>query len=123
MRNRYFNYFDVRHGESMYLRKRSDKDIWQHLYELPLVETEKELTIGELQKDERFKALFEATLNVKIQYIRQIKHVLSHQIIYAIFYKVEVSEIRLDKDYLKIAAADIDDYPVSRLVHKYLEQL
>lgn len=123
VRNRYFNYFDIRHGESMYLRKRSDKDIWQNLYELPLVETEKELTIGELQKDERFKALFEATLNVKIQYIRQIKHVLSHQIIYAIFYKVEVSEIRLDKDYLKIAAVDVDDYPVSRLVHKYLEEL
>ena len=107
----------------MYLRKRSDKDIWQNLYELPLLETEKELTVEELQKDEKFKALFEATSNVKIQHIRQIKHVLSHQIIYAIFYKVEVSEIRLDKDYLKIAAADIDDYPVSRLVHKYLEQL
>lgn len=123
VRNRYFNYFDVRHDESMYLRKRSDKDIWQNLYELPLLEAEKELTIEELQKDEKFKALFEAASNVKIQYIRQIKHVLSHQIIYAIFYKVEVSEIRLDKDYLKIAAADIDDYPVSRLVHKYLEQL
>lgn len=50
VRNRYFNYFDIRHGESMYLRKRSDKDIWQNLYELPLVETEKELTIGSCKK-------------------------------------------------------------------------
>lgn len=123
VRNRYFNYFDIRHGKSMYLRKRSDKDIWQNLYELPLLEAEKELTIEELQKDEKFKILFETASNAKVQYIQRTKHVLSHQVIHAVFYKVDVSEIQLDKEYLKIRVDDIDDYPVSRLVHKYLEQL
>lgn len=123
IRNRYFNYFDIHVADNMFLHQRKEKDIWQNLYELPLIETDKDLSFEELQNTESFKKLFQSAINIKIQYIKQIKHILSHQNISAHFYKVEVADIELDNDYLQIIMSDVDNYPVSRLVHKYIELL
>src|SRR5690606_32430475 len=43
LRNRYFHYFVVREDDRVWVRKRGKADIWQHLYEFPLVETEMEM--------------------------------------------------------------------------------
>lgn len=122
-RNRYFNYFDIRVGGFMYLHKRTDKDIWQGLYELPLVESDKDLIGDGLYEEEGFRNLFPRG-ELQIKYITKMKHVLSHQTIYAMFYQVEISEnLLVDERYLKIKVDEVDLYPVSRLSHKYLEAL
>lgn len=123
-RNRYFNYLDIRCGEYAFLHKRTAKDIWQNLYELPLLETVQLLMMEELQSADEFKNLFE-NKDVYIKYVAQIKHVLSHQIIYAVFYRIELSEESnfFNDNYIKVKVDDLEQYPVSRLVHKYLEQL
>lgn len=120
-RNRYFNYFDIRDGDFMYLHKRIAKDIWRGLYELLLIETDRELSIEDLQNEKNFKSLIPN--GAEIRCISTMKHVLSHQTIYATFYMVEVANISLGEEYLKIKTEDSGDYPVSRLVHKYLETL
>lgn len=122
-RNRYFHYFDIRNGDSMFLHKRTANDIWQNLYEFPLLETKDDISLEKLSSDEGFKELFLEGKNIQIKHIFQMKHVLSHQIIYATFYRVEADSISLGDDYIKIKVNDIDDFPVSRLVHKYLEKL
>src|SRR3546814_19833736 len=38
-RKRYFNYLVIREEGNLFLRKRGAGDIWQSLYEFPLVET------------------------------------------------------------------------------------
>ncbi|MBK5721665.1 A/G-specific adenine glycosylase [Dysgonomonas sp. Marseille-P4677] len=123
-RNRYFNYFDIRYGRYAFLHKRTGKDIWQNLYELPLVETDTALTMDELHSDGGVKGLF-GDKNVYIRFVMQMKHVLSHQVIYAVFYQVEMHEelASLEDDFVKVRLEDVEQYPVSRLVHKYLEQL
>lgn len=122
-RNRYFNYFDIRVGDFMYLHKRANKDIWQGLYELPLVESDKDLIGDELYGEVGFRNLFPKG-ELRIRYITKMKHVLSHQTIYATFYQVEIPEnLLMNERYLKIKISDVDLYPVSRLSHKYLEAL
>ena len=122
-RKRYFNYFDIRVGDFMYLHKRTDKDIWQGLYELPLVESERSLTNDELCGVKGFRDLF-PTGEIRVRHITQMKHVLSHQTIYATFYQVEIpGNLLIDEKYLKIKIEEVDLYPVSRLSHKYLEAL
>lgn len=123
VRNRYFNYFDINDGDYMFLHKRTHKDIWQNLYELPLVETEEEMSFEQIQKNRNFVRLFEKRGVFRMTYEKQIKHILSHQIIYATFYKVEMSNVLLGSDYIKIKKEDVEDYPVSRLIHKYIESL
>jgi len=122
-RARYFSYFDIRCGEYMYLHKRTDKDIWQNLYELPLIETDEESSIENLNSTQVLGDLLGDSNNAHIRYVKELRHILSHQTIYARFYQVKVDHIILNDKYLKIRIEDIDLYPVSRLVHKYLEVL
>lgn len=122
VRNRYFNYFDIRLGDTMYLQKRMAKDIWQNLYELPLIETASEEELSDLQGHESFSLLFPDGSHPYIRYVMQQKHVLSHQVIYARFYLAEVSAKPLQEGLIEVKRGDVDGYPVSRLVHKYLEK-
>lgn len=123
VRSRYFYYLDIRDGDCMFLHKRTLKDIWQNLYELPLIETKEQKTIDELQKNDNFKELLSNGEILRIRYEKQIKHILSHQIIYATFYRVDMHDTLLNEDYIRVKIEDADNYPVSRLVHKYLEEL
>lgn len=121
VRNRYFNYLDIRCGESMYLHKREAKDIWQNLYELPLIETDMSLDIQSLQAHKDFINLFLNAGRVQITPVTHLKHVLSHQIIFASFYRIDIEKPVIPY-YLQIKAENVDEYPISRLVDKYLEK-
>ncbi len=52
----------------------------------------------------------------------QFIHILSHQKLYAQFWKVETNEIDLS-NYQLIRIEELENYPVSRLTEKYLETL
>ena len=55
--------------------------------------------------------------------LRNVKHVLSHRVIYANFYEVVLPESsRSFSDYQCIRVEDLEQYPVSRLVHAFLEK-
>lgn len=121
VKNRYFNYFDIRDRDHTYIVKRTQNDIWKNLYEFPLIETTENLPIELLLKEERFTSLFEK--DIQIELLSQAKHILSHRIIYANFYKIEIAGNSLTGNmFIKIPASDIHNYPVSRLVHKYIEK-
>jgi A/G-specific adenine glycosylase len=66
--------------------RRNEKDIWQGLYQFPLLESESRLTAGEViqaaKNQFKIKGLKKALLLVSGEY----KHLLSHQTIYAVFY-------------------------------------
>lgn len=119
-RNRYFNYIDIRKGASLFLKKRTKKDIWQNLYELPLIETQKEYSLEELMRESSFRKLFEGKEPFIVGEKKCFKHVLSHQIIYATFYKV-VCEGFESENFENIKASELENYGVSRLIEKYLE--
>lgn len=124
-RNRYFNYMYIENGDKIYINKREAKDVWQNLYELPLIESETELSFQELITTNDFKKIFETTSNINIQSaIFKTKHVLSHQKIYATFYKIEISNSQhINGNYLCINKTDLETYPISRLTELFFENL
>lgn len=84
---RYFNYFVISDGESIYFKQRAAGDIWQGLYDFPLMET---LTNPKENYAEFYAQIqLEFGNQVVIKPITQIKQVLSHQIIYAQFFALE----------------------------------
>ncbi len=117
---RYFHYIYVAQGKDTWLHQRGPGDVWQNLYELPLVET----ADGKLSlKDPQLKKWFGAT-RIKPMQTKPIKHVLSHRIIYAYIYKVVVPSARKVPDgFIKIPVKELPRYAVSRLVQKLLEQV
>lgn len=124
-RNRYFHYLYIQCRGTTWMARRGKKDIWEGLYEFPLIETERPADFAELQQTVAFRRLFDGAgdLSVSVD-LSGVKHVLSHQILYATFYRVEIAEeIPALRDYLRIPLSDIDRYAVPRLIHLYLERL
>lgn len=124
-RPRYFNYLYIIYNGKTWLSRRGKKDIWEGLYEFPLIETEKPMDFAGLQQTEEFRHLFDGAgkLNVSID-IPEIKHVLSHQILHAAFYRIEIEHVsEALHSYLSVPLEDIERYAVPRLVHIYLEKL
>ena len=121
--NRYFNYFFIKNSEFTYLQKRTAKDIWQNLYEFPLIETDRAMNIQELTETENFKQLF-AECEITIGKISNpVKHILSHRIVNAVFYQVHIpSENERISTFLKIRTDELNHDAVSRLTERYLEQ-
>ncbi|MGV8962898.1 MAG: A/G-specific adenine glycosylase [Candidatus Saccharimonadaceae bacterium] len=124
VRKRYFHYFNIDLHGYTFLNKRKGNDIWKNMYEFPLIETEMETDFSELLQNESFKVLFNETEVTFLVTQKQVKHVLTHQHIYANFYEVEAVHISsyFDEIFLKIKSDDIHQYPVSRLIHRYLER-
>ena len=55
---RYFNYLVVRSGDSILMRKRNGKDIWQYLYDFPLIETSSLEDPADIIASEEWKEYF-----------------------------------------------------------------
>lgn len=126
IKNRYFHYFHIISNGKTYIRKRNKSDVWKNLYEFPLIETAKQTDFPVLSNLKEFKELFALFPTLKIDKKLQVKHVLSHQHIHTVFYRIEIDSQNmqfLQQNYLEIAENDLHDYPVSRLIHKYLETI
>lgn len=124
-RNRYFHYLYIDSGRTTFLHKRGGKDIWENLYELPLIELEAAADAQELSKTKEFQALFKTLPKLPVPRLlgKPKKHILSHQVIYASFFEVKLSPgATLSPAYKKIQKSDIYQYAVSRLVHAFLEE-
>lgn len=122
--NRYFNYVYVRAGAYTYISKRTGEDIWKNLYELPLIETQAALPEEEFRALPEFRAMFAEGEEIVVRSVcRDVKHVLSHRVIYANFYEVTLPEESASfGDFKKIKADELGRYAVSRLVHAFLEK-
>jgi A/G-specific adenine glycosylase len=83
-RDRYFHYFIIEKEGYVLMSKRNQGDIWANLYEFPLIETSSAYTLEEIYNHEQFKQYFDGATIQPVSGI--IKHVLSHQNIYARFY-------------------------------------
>lgn len=124
-RPRYFHYLYIIYNKQTWLSRRGKKDIWEGLYEFPLIETEQPMEFDKLQQTEAFRNLFEGVgrLNVSVD-LPGVKHVLSHQILYTTFYRIEIEQIpEALNSYQAVPYEDIDRYAVPRLIHIYLEKL
>jgi A/G-specific adenine glycosylase len=118
-RNRYFNYLLIINDDYIYLNERKEKDIWQGLFDFPLLETQQQLTSFPLFESQ-FKNLGLTLKNQSIEY----KHILSHQKIYATFWMVSSSKPEnIDSKFFKITRNEINNYPIPKLIDNYLKTI
>ncbi len=122
VKHRWFNYLAVRCGGEILLGQRTAKDIWQNLYEFPLIETGRSVDFADLQRLDEFRRLFDGIEGVALRRVVPMpKHVLSHRVIHAVFYEFEVPEFSaaMQDNYLIINENHLDRHPVSRLIENY----
>lgn len=125
VKNRYFNYLFFDKAQHTFIQQRDAGDIWQGLYEFPLVETEAEInTKKALTVETVYKDL---TKEQDIKYIRKafkVTHKLSHRNIHTTFWHIGVTDIFLinNSRIFEIKIDTLHQYGVSRLTERFLKE-
>jgi A/G-specific adenine glycosylase len=119
IRNRYFHYFVFNYKDNVYIQKRTEKDIWQNLYEFYLIETDLPTDAKLILKNKNLKTLVKKMDVISI--ISTKKHVLSHQHIYATFYEINLSNPIESVILTKIKREKLSDFGLPQLINKYLK--
>jgi A/G-specific adenine glycosylase len=123
-RKRYFNYLFIKINNHTFLQKRTGEDVWKNLYEFPLIEDNRLLEVNELFLHEKFKKLTAGiTSDIIVKPLSQpVKHVLTHQQIFAQFFMVEIAALNdTIRSFEETAITDIEKYPVSRLMDLFIK--
>lgn len=122
---RYYNFLFIRHLDYTYLHQRNGRDIWQALYEFPLIETEGPKNFRALKKLPGWKALFGGR-QIKLHPFRKTyRHQLTHQVLCCSFYPVSI-DFRLEAagmNLLEIPVERMHEYAVPRVIDKYITEL
>jgi A/G-specific adenine glycosylase len=120
-RIRYFHYLVISRGSSLYLRRREEEDIWKNLYDFPLIETETPASPETVTSSEDWNRFFRGAGVTLVRSGKVYEYKLSHQTIHARFYEVRVRKMNR-KDLLPVTRDEIRNYPLPRLIEKYLDE-
>ncbi len=112
---RFFNFIVITDCQSTYIEQRQKKDIWNQLYQFPNIETE-----NEHESPPSFNKIF-TLKNLELKSSIQVKHTLTHQILYCKFWHF-FSKEKLPKNnqFKKTSMTKLKSYPVPKVVENYI---
>lgn len=121
-RDRYFNYFVIEDDGMILMSKRGSEDVWANMYEFPLIETKDKLGLEELIHTEEYRAAFGDATVEPIGGVT--KHILSHQNIYARFFRLpNAKDILKKKDaWNYFLLENLDKLAKHKLVFSFIDK-
>ncbi|MFC5283168.1 A/G-specific adenine glycosylase [Pedobacter alpinus] len=125
IKERYF-YFLILINEQneILIKRRNNNDIWAGLYDLPSVEFTETTELPELLNHADYKKWFKKILAIK-SVSEKIKHILTHQKIYAQFLEISVAEkynINTN-DGIWVKVDEIYNYGMPKLIFAFLQKI
>ena len=118
IKKRYFNYIvPLLPNNKTALIQRKEKDIWQHLYQFPLIESKSPLTPKNMSLKQQLPA-WALSDELYLFNPKAWVHQLTHQYIYASFWIAPTDAV----PHKSISIAKLTDYPVSRLIERFLHK-
>lgn len=114
-RNRYFYFLILQNQNGTILEKRTSKDIWQHLYQFPLIEAD-----SHLSEDSLLEKVSSLSDKSPLYISEEIVHLLSHQKLHCKFIHIEDYEGTLKHN--QIYTRSINDFPLPKVIDRYLEE-
>ena len=119
IKNRHLHYFIFNYKDTIYIQKRTEKDIWQNLYEFFLIETQNETDAEVMLKNEVLNSLVK---DFEVVCVTQSKkHILSHQHLYGTFYELTIKTPLKLNSLIKIKRNNLNDFALPQLITKYLK--
>lgn len=121
VRDRHFYYFVIQKGNNYLMKKRTEKDIWQGLFDFFMIEETKPIKIEKLIT--RFNSIYSLDVQAKDLVLSDTyKHILSHQVINARFiFLKKVSNNFAKEPFAFYSAKKIEDLPKPVLISRFLE--
>lgn len=117
---RYINYFICQDGDDILVNKRIKEDIWQHLYDFPRIETNAEASVGNEEFLNEVKQKFGD--DVSILSLMEMKHLLTHQIIYVKFFALDnyIINFNINAEVNWVSWTDFDKLPQPKILTKFI---
>jgi len=123
IRKRWFYYFVMEHKGEIVLHHRSGKDIWQGLYEFPLIESGKELNKPALLRLLKKKKWFSDKTGSITGISPVSKQQLSHQLIVGQFINLQMKQRpKLGEEWFWIKKEKAKKYPFPGFINQYLDR-
>jgi A/G-specific adenine glycosylase len=118
-KTRHFNFIYLHTSKAVYIQKRTEKDIWQGLYQLPLFEGEALSKKSAIKKEVK-KSWGEA---FSLEPIFTHKQLLTHQIIHSIVWEAKLTNNSFDEivDALWIRKEDLSQYGFPKSLTLFLQ--
>ena len=120
IRERWFNYIIIRFQDQYAIRERTTKDIWQHLFEFPLIETNKLISDPEIQE------LIARHFGIRPALYRFVSNTsggsqkLSHQKIHFHFTLIELKKKALPESFLYVPEKRLKKYPFPKTLKQFI---
>tara|TARA_B110000503_G_scaffold142873_1_gene241386 strand:+ start:795 stop:1892 length:1098 start_codon:yes stop_codon:yes gene_type:complete len=123
-KKRYLNYLIIECEDELFVNKRDSKGIWQNLYDFPLVETNKSTSGKSMFKSQAFIELMNDTAYTVQAISEERKHILSHQILFAKFYHLNMGSNKgnLTGNFERIKKTTLQEKPIPKLIENYLKE-
>jgi len=123
VRERFFHYFVFEYQHTLAMRQRTDRDIWQQMYDFYLVEPhEHTANLNQLALEKPLRDVLEASVVLSVS--KTYTHLLTHQRIKAQFWHVRLNDrscVMLPPDLGFYTAQEIELLPKPVLVDSYLK--
>ena len=122
-KERWFTYYVVRYKKQVYIRKRSEKDIWANLYEFILKESNGKYEQQDAAQYPTIQSLTGIT-NFKIKSISPYyKQQLTHQTIHGQFIIITVNSPLPDLSYQLVPESELSRFPFPKLINSFLAEI
>ena len=120
-KKRWLYYFIVANGENnIWIRERTENDIWQNLYEFVMLETGQLIPQDHLQETPFFQEYF-GKKGIKISFVSPFYHqTLTHQSITSCFVHLDKA-LSLLAGYQSVRRSRLGEYPFPKLIADYLK--
>ena len=120
VRKRYFNYLILQNEGEVLVKKRQAGDIWQHLYDFPLIERMELVDLSDEGLLVEIRKLYGE--EVSILPVIAKKHILSHQIIYVQFFVLANYMINFKQDAAEIWAdkTALSNLPQPKVISNFI---
>ena len=120
--NRYLSFFLIElPDETILLERRPAGDIWQGLYQFPLLETQADTLWEELSKSDEYQELMSSLTDITFTSIvpQEKQHRLTHRLLHAKLYRVKASSYNGGR-YQCVPMNELDKYGLPILLHKLI---
>lgn len=120
-KTRWFYYLLIENNNTLLVRKRGAKDIWENLYEFVLIENDKILPLENIKKLPVIKKIFGKTVFEVVQISKPYRQLLTHQTIHGQFIKIAINSALSIPGYEAVSQKKLDKLPFPKFITGYLQ--
>lgn len=124
--DRFLHFFElVMPEDKIIITQRKEDDIWKNLYQLPLIETDKQNAVSNANVNNLLHHVFDQLEidNVALDLVYVGKQVLTHRNIFGYFYKICLQETayKINKDHYLVERSKVSNFAFPKILTEYFK--